>query len=263
MTTAFFYQQPTPLDREQHKQLKIKPLADAGFAANAHVVPLVGIEFPEACLEYPIVFGRTDDDNWMALAVTGLAAGENLFIGENRQWSGRYVPASIRRYPFILINNGANPYGVAIDLGSANVGEKLEDGEDLFDAAGEPAPMLQSTMNLLADFQGQAGATQAMIKRLVDADLLVQSDMQVTLADGRAANLAAVWIVDENRLRNLPDATAAAWFRSGDLALVYGHLLSLRNLPLLLQRRAALKTLPEPPAQSAPAANAAKTKKKD
>jgi hypothetical protein len=64
--------------------------------------------------------------------------------------------------------------------------------------------------------------------------------MQVTLPDGRSAGLNGAWIIDEARLRNLPDATAAAWFRTGELALVYAHLLSLRNLPPLLQRRVVI-----------------------
>ena len=238
MTTAFFYQQPAVLDREHHKQLKLKPLSDAAFADKSHVIPLLAIEFPEACLEYPIVFNRVEGDQWVALAVTGLADGENLFLDPAKKWSGRYVPACIRRFPFILVNNGSDSFAVAIDFGSPHVGEQIEGGEALFASDGEPGPQLQVMMNLLSDFQGHATATQALIGRLAAADLLLQSDMQVTLPGGRAAELKGAWIVDEARLRQLPDATAAAWFRSGELALVYAHLLSLRNLPALLQRRA-------------------------
>ncbi len=240
MTSAFFYQQPAVLDRGQHQQLKLKPLSDAAFAEKSHVIPLVAIEFPEACLEYPIVFNRVEGDQWVALAVTGLADGENLFIDSAKKWSGRYVPACIRRYPFILVDNGSDPFAVAIDFGSPHVGEQVEGGEALFAPDGEPGPQLQSMMNLLSDFQSHAAATQTLIARLAAADLLLQSDMQVTLPDGRAAELKGAWIVDEARLRQLPDATAAAWFRSGELALVYAHLLSLRNLPVVLQRRAAV-----------------------
>lgn len=113
MSSAFFYQRATALDRNLHRKLRIKPLSDAAFAEKSHAVPLVGIEFPDACMEYPIVFSRGRDDSWMALAVTGLAEDENLFIDPQHRWAGRYVPACIRRYPFILVDNGEQPYGVA------------------------------------------------------------------------------------------------------------------------------------------------------
>lgn len=249
MKTAFFYQQPEVLDREIHKHLKLKPIVDVGFAEQSHVVPIVAIEFAEACLEYPIVFNKIDTNNWGALAVTGLADGENLFIDHNKQWVGRYVPACIRRYPYILADNGEQPMGVAIDLACPNVGEQVDGGEALFSGDGEPAPQLHATMNFLAEFQNHVNVTQALIHRLFEADLLVQSDLTITLGDGRSAGLSGGWIVDENRLNALPDATAAAWFRSGDLARVYQHLLSLRNLTALLQRRAVA------PAVVAPAAS--------
>lgn len=236
MNTAFFYQQPTALDRELHKQLKLKPVTDVVFAEQSHVVPIVGIEFAEACLEYPIVFNKLDNNDWVALAVTGLADNENLFVNENKQWGGRYVPACIRRYPYILIDNGEQPLGVAIDLAYPNVGEEVDEGEALFSDDGEPTPQLQSTMNFLSEFQTHVNGTLAMIQRLAEADVLVQSDLKVTLADGLSGGLSGAWVVDENRLRALPDITIAAWVRSGDLAVVYAHLLSLRNLMPLLRR---------------------------
>ena len=253
MKTAFFYQQPEALDREIHKHLKLKPLVDVGFAEQSHVVPIVAIEFSEACLEYPIVFNKIEPDNWGALAVTGLADGENLFIDQNKQWAGRYVPACIRRYPYILADNGEQAMGVAIDLACPNVGEQVDGGEALFLSNGEPAPQLQTTMNFLAEFQNQVTVTQALLHRLAEADLLVQSDLKITLSDGRSAGLSGGWIVDENRLKALPDATAAAWFRSGDLAQIYQHLLSLRNLTALLQKRTVAPAIAAPAAAESPA----------
>ena len=255
MKTAFFYQQPEVLDREIHKHLQLKPIVDVGFAEHSHVVPIVAVEFAEACLEYPIVFNKIDATSWGALAVTGLAEGENLFIDPNKQWLGRYVPACIRRYPYILADDGEQAMGVAIDLACPNVGEQLEGGEALFLDDGEPAPQLQATMNFLAEFQTHVNATQALIHRLAEADLLVQSDLKITLGDGRSAALSGVWMVDEARFKALPDTAAAAWFRSGDLALVYQHLLSLRNLTALLQRRAVAPAVIAP-AAAEPAADA-------
>jgi hypothetical protein len=120
--TAFFYQQPVVLDREQHKGLRLQPNADARFAVKNQAVPLLAAEFPEACLEYPIVFAKGQDGQWLALALTGLQAGANAFVNAQGQWNARYVPASVRRYPFILAESGGDQLSLAADLAAAHFG---------------------------------------------------------------------------------------------------------------------------------------------
>ncbi len=245
MTVAFFYREPIALDRVEHQKWRLLPINDVRFTATSAAAPLVWSEFAEACLEYPIVFTKSDI-GWTALAVTGLADGENLFVDADGRWSGRYVPASVRRYPFVLSQREDGQLTVCIDKACEQLvtGEKKTKsgaakgaGQELFDAAGEPSPWMQNIMNMLTDFQNQAQATSAMVERLSAAGLLVESNLEVSLQDGRKAQLQGAWMVNEAALKTLPDATIAAWFHSGDLALVHTHLISLRNLgPLLLRR---------------------------
>lgn len=230
--TAFFYDQPTVLDREQHKSLRLRPL-DARFAAQAQAVPLLLAEFPQAALEYPIVFSKGADGVWVALALTGLQASVNAFVGEDGQWGARYVPASVRRYPFILVENGTEQFSVAIDLAATqNDGE----GEPLFDDAGEPSALTRGAIQMLSDFQQQAKQTQALAAELEQAGLLSQQNLQVRLDDGRQAAVEGVWIIDEAKLRALSDTQVLAWFRGGQLGALHAHMLSLRNLVNLLER---------------------------
>ncbi len=237
--TAFFYAQPTLLDREQHKQVRVKPLSDVRFAQEATSVPLLQVEFAEACLEYPIVFVKGADDKWMAVAVTGLRAGENQFVSDEGRWTGRYVPASVRRYPFVLadLGRGDDQFGVAIDMGCDAVAPDLEDGLPLFEASGEPAPVLQTMLQLLGNYQTHSVATHELVQRLADAGVLVETQMEVKGRDGQVANLVGSWVVNESRLRALSDEQVLALFRGGDLALIYAHLLSLRNLIAMLDRQ--------------------------
>lgn len=240
--SAFFYVQPTLLDRELHRNLKVQPLNDVRFAAESTAVPILSVEWAESCLEFPIVFSKGKDEQWMALAVTGLRDGQNLFVDTDGRWTGRYVPACLRRYPFVLVQDGASAekLGVAIDLGSAAVGEDVEGGVPLFEASGEPAPALQSVLQLLGEFQTQAGATHQFIQRLMDAGLLVEANMEVKGRHGQVANLVGSWVVNEAKLRELGEAQVFALFQSGELALVYAHLLSLRNLIGMVERQAKL-----------------------
>lgn len=249
MTAAFFYREPMPLDRAVHQQLRLQPIREVGFAAKSAAVPLVFTEFAESCLEYPIVFVKSGEV-WTALAVTGFSEGENLFVDDKLQWLGRYVPASIRRYPFVLAQRNDGQLGVCIDRACEQVVDSAEaTGERLFEDSGEPTALMQNYMKMLFDYQAQVDQTSAFIARLAEAKMLTEARLEVSLPDGRRAGLQGAWMVSEAQLRTLPDETSAAWFRSGELALVYSHLISLRNLGALLQRRPV-------PAATAPAAAA-------
>jgi hypothetical protein len=233
--SAFFYQQPVLLDREQHKALRLQP-GDARFAASNQSVPLVAAEFPQACLEYPIVFSKGQGDRWLALALTGLTLGSNAFVNAQGQWNARYVPASVRRYPFILAEGDKQQLSLAADLAAPHLGAQ---GEPLFDDKGEPTELARNVMSALADFQQQAANTHELLQQLDEAQVLSQQNLQVRLGDGQQAVVEGVWIVDEAKLRTLPADKVLAWFKTGQLAAIHAQMLSLRNLLPLLERSLA------------------------
>lgn len=230
--TAFFYKKPVVLDKEQHKGLRLKA-ADARFAAKNQSVPMVLAEFPEASLEYPIVFAKSQDSQWIALALTGLQADSNAFVDESGRWTGRYVPASVRRYPFILAEGENKQLSLAVDMDAPQLGSE---GDALFSDKGEPTELVRNVMNMMGEFQSQALSTAALVKELDDAKLLTQQSLRVQLGDGRNAVVEGVWIVDEAKLRELPDDKILSWYKNGALVAIHAHMLSLRNLLPLLER---------------------------
>jgi hypothetical protein len=240
MTTAFFYQQPEVLDREKHHNLKLRAITNARFAAEVQNVPVVAAEFAEAALEYPLVFVKADDDHWVAMALTGLNPGKNLFVKETGQWDARYVPASVRRYPFILAADGSGQFRVAVDMVATTLGS---DGQSIFTDAGEPTEATQSVMTLLESFQAQATFTDAFAQRLFDAGLLMEAHADLNEPDGSTQRLQGFYMVDEPKLQALSDEQVLSWFRSGELALVHLHLASLKNLSALQLRRQRLHAL--------------------
>jgi len=74
------------------------------------------------------------------------------------------------------------------------------------------------------------------MQRLANADLLMEANAKADFPDGRSMTWRGFWIVDENRFRALREATVKEWFASGELGLLYAHLLSLGNLAELLGR---------------------------
>jgi hypothetical protein len=66
----------------------------------------------------------------------------------------------------------------------------------------------------------------------------MEANAKADLPDGRSLMWRGFWVVDEKRFRDLPETTLKEWFASGELGLIYAHLLSLGNLGELLRRHA-------------------------
>ena len=231
--TAFFYQQPVVLERAQHAKLHLKT-GDARFAAHTPVAPVVLSEFAAAALEYPIVFSKTADGHWLALAITSLQPNSNAFVDAQGRWLARYVPISVRRYPFILSKNAQGAYSLAVDLVAT---EPQGPGPAIFDAQGQPSALVKEVLPQLLAFQQQADATDALAQALDQAGVLKPNSLQVRV-DQRSTQLDGFWVVDEAKLRALSDEQALAWFKSGALSAIDAHLISLRNLVRFLAKDA-------------------------
>lgn len=266
MTTLLIYQDAVALDRKRHSKLKLKPLGNARFAAAAHAVPLVAVEFGEAAREYPIVFARGvveggKPGELLCYALTGTRENENLYLDADGQWGAHYIPAFIRRYPFVFAHTGPDQLTVCID--ETYPGFDESEGEPLFDGTGEPAAPLRGALELLTDFQHQAQLTETFLKKLDAADILMETQLRADFPDGRHALVQGLLVVDETKLKLLPSATVQEWFASGELGLIYAHLLSLGNLAQLVQRMPGVTPAPAvTPAAAKPSATAKKRKGK-
>jgi len=231
-----FYRQPVLLHREKHGDLRIAPASDGyTYAASAQTVLLAGIEFFDASRQFPIIFVRGGAERILPFVLLGFEQGENLFVGNDGKWFGSYVPAYIRRYPFIH-NEAEGQMSVFIDEAFEGFGS--EQGERLFES-GEPTPKLQNILAFLQDYYQQMKKTEAFCAELARLGLLRPIDAQVNLKDGRNYTLSGMLVVDEPKLSQLPDAEVLKLFRSGGLALVTSHLLSLKNLAVLMERKSA------------------------
>src|SRR3954471_5557872 len=106
MSDAVYYEKPVLLDRDKHRRRKVQPSADFGFARKANSLYLAAVEFSEAFKEYPILFTRGGNGHIVPVAMLGLRARENLFVDAEGRWLGNYIPAFVRRYPFVLADLG-------------------------------------------------------------------------------------------------------------------------------------------------------------
>lgn len=247
MAEAIYYEKPVLLDREKHRRRRVRTSSSFAFARKANSLYIAGVEFNEACKEYAIVFTRSGNGKVVPVVMLGLRARENLFVDGQDRWIGRYVPAFVRRYPFVLAELPGQALGVCIDEGFDGLNES--EGEALFDAEGKDTPFLRNALDFLTQYQREYLRTEAFCQRLEQAGLFKEMSARADLVDGRSFTVGSVLVVDEKKLMELPDATALSLFRSGELGLVAMHLVSLSNMQALVDRiseRTRLQPAPGP-----------------
>jgi len=234
-----FYRRVTALRPDLHGALKIGTPPDQSFTARTNSVPLAGVEFGEAGKEYPLVFARDGSGNFNAVVVLGLENAENLFLGEKADWQAHYVPAFVRRYPFVLGSNYENPAQplVCVDESCPWLGHDVV-GEPLF-IANQPSSFMVQIVSFLTDYNAQAERTAYFCQKLADWNLLTESQAQATTADGKVHTLTDIWTVDEALLAQLDADKLQGLFKTGELAWIFFHLASLSNFRLLAERKSA------------------------
>jgi hypothetical protein len=238
---AALYRQPTLLDSKLHVGLKIKPHVDWSFTRDLNAVFVTGIEFPEASREYAIAFvpGGTAANGKpvvVPVALLGLRERQNLYLKADGGWEARYMPAFFRRYPFAFTQATDNRLALVYD--ASWPGFSNTEGEDLLTPAGEASPHLKNISQFLENFEQEAARTRALCEKLVEYDLLRGAEINGQLANGEKVTATGFFMVDEERLRKLSDAQVLELHRSGVLALLHAHLLSMGLVSRLAERMA-------------------------
>ena len=218
-----FYASPRPLDRVKDAKLKISRPSHFRFTDGTNAIPLLIDEFPMASAYYPIVFAAGPTP--VPAAVVGLKNDSNLFLDQGGRWvNGAYLPAYVRRYPFILMDDPEQKqFVLCIDEKSDMLGEKGEYA--LFDGE-NPSEFTKSAMEFCAALRQQGDATDAFVAALKEFDLLVPNDAQIDLRDGTRLQLSGFLVIDPQKFDALPDSIILQWRKKGWLGLVYAQLLS-------------------------------------
>lgn len=227
-----FYERVVALNDQAHARLRMRPATSFAYAAKTNSVPLLASEFFDAAREYPIVFASGEGGPTPA-ALLGLREAENLYVDREGKWDARYVPAFVRRYPFVPGKGALGELLVCIDEASPCFG--TDEGEALF-VEGKPSAQLEHAMKFLTEFHQAAAATELLGRRLQELGLLRQTDSLARLNDGTQFRLNGLNVVDEAKLRALDRDAVQELFANGTLAAVHAHLMSLGNLGSLVDR---------------------------
>lgn len=231
------YENAVPVSAEMHREVSVRSGQSFGFATGLNSVPLVVAEFEKAAVEYPIVFAG-EGEAMAPAAVLGLRESENLFIDAEGRWQGDYVPAFLRRYPFVFAGSGEGEQEtltLCIDEAFDGVNRDGR-GERLFDSEGNRTQYLQNVLQFTSDYQAQHNLTRNFCTSLRELNLLEPATARITLPGGASMALTGFQRVNPDRLKALEDATVIELFRSDMLGLIHAHLGSLAHLTGLMRR---------------------------
>ena len=233
MTTAapLFYKNPQPITPEKHGSQFLRAPSGFEFASSTNSVPLAATEFYASAKFFPIVFTATETP--IPVALLGLEDSRNVFVKEG-QWTAGYIPAYVRRYPFVLATTPEpDKLTLCIDEGS-NFLSPDANGQALFESSGEPSPFLKEALNFCGQYQTHWQVTNRFVQAVQAADLLVPKYANITTPTDEKLTLGGFLVIDEEKFNALSDETFLTWRKEGWLALVYAHFFSQSNWQTLL-----------------------------
>ncbi|MBW7950905.1 MAG: SapC family protein [Pseudorhodoplanes sp.] len=255
--SPLLYEDPVLLRKDLHEHAALLASESYRFAASAVAVPLNVSEFALAARCYPIVFA--DSEEMLPLAVTGLSGLSNLFVDAAGRWSdGAYVPAYVRRYPFLPVTApGSDALMLAIDRPHLveRSGDLPEDGPGRLFDGGRASPLAERALAFCERYHRDHLRTAAFAAALRERDLLDARRADIRLPDRPQFRVDGFRMIDRAKLRALPDALLGDWFRKGWLDLAALAEASQANWQALLDREAALPptTTDAPPPRRRPA----------
>lgn len=228
------YENVAPLSAERHTNMSVKMSGTYRFASRINSVPLLAAEFTAAAPDLPIIFAG-EGDNIFPAALLGFGPEENLLVDADGQWRQGYIPAFLRRYPFVFSESeDGSTFTLCIDeefegLNTDGIGERL------FDSAGNRTQFVENTLGFVSQYQAQFNRTKQYCTRLMQLGLLKPAQARRGTANGQAVTVGGFSIIDRARLKEIGDVDLREMFDTDELEMSFVHLQSLANIQRLSQ----------------------------
>jgi hypothetical protein len=173
----------------------------------------------------------------------GLTEGVNAFLDENGKAldPNLYIPAYIRRYPFLLarLQPQTDELSLCFDPTVGAIGE-FKEGEPLFEEDGQPAAATRTILEFCEQFEAAGQRTGAFVDELQKSDLLMDGEVAIQPEGAPQPFIYRGFrMVDEEKVKNLRGDELRKYNQSGLLPLIYAHLFSLTQIRELFARQVA------------------------
>jgi len=222
---------------EKHAKWSVS-IENHEFISHLNSVPVLATEIAFAASEFPVIFSATGTEGeYLPLAVMGLKEGQNLLLNEKNILTTRYVPAFIRRYPFVLGGSkDSDMMALCLDEDSKCMAHDGSKGARLFKDDNSHSDFLNDIVEFLKDYQYRAELTRTFTKKLHELDLLEPMTANISFKGKEDVNLnlGGFYVVKREKLKTISDAEVLDLFKKDGLELIYAHLQSLSNFNRLV-----------------------------
>lgn len=231
------------LNNVDHKDTRIITARSAQYGDDVMFALTFPAEFRSVQAEYPILFHRDEAGEHYPVALFGFEQKENLFLDESG-WHAGYVPAMIRRQPFLIGYQESRTPGdpekirvLSLDMDHPRT--STTEGEPLFQPLGGRTQFLEEMADLLETIYAGQNHGREFVAALEENDLLEPVTFDITLNDGSRNQLLGFQAIDEDRVQALAGETLEAFAGKGLLLPLFMVLASTVNLRKLIDRKNA------------------------
>lgn len=229
------------LNAEKHKDLRVINTRSAKLGDQVMSSLTFPFEFRNVQAHYPILFQQDKNGEHNPVALYGFEQGENLFLDDSG-WHARYVPAMIRREPFVIGFQNQEQDGVegevrvlTIDMEHPRISHT--EGENLFQPLGGQTEFLEESANLMEAIYASLDHCRSFIRALQEHELLESANFEISLQDGSKNQLLGFSMLNEDRVQSLPGEVLQSFNEQGFLMPMFMALASMANMDELVQRK--------------------------
>ncbi len=229
------YESVVPITLERHKDWSVEKGKNFSYSASTNACPLMVSEFRAAAATLPVVFNNAPDGA-IPVVIMGLEPEKSRLVDAEGNWTGRYIPAFIRRYPFVFATDeDREKLTLCIDEEFVGIDRDGKTGDRLFDDEGNPTEAMNTALEFTKNFEIENRRTKAFGRLMAEHNLLDPMNARVTESNGETRSITGFSTVSRERLKALDADVVKSIFDSDALELIYLHLMSMTNIETLAE----------------------------
>jgi hypothetical protein len=224
-----------PLSTKKHKNFSIIQNFPLKFCMKESFCPILIEEVERAASQAPVVFMKKDQNSFDLVMLLSLKQEQNNFLNSSLHWTGGYMPATYRCYPFALLTEKPSEKKIlGFDAASGIVtGKSEENSKRLFEDDGTNSEHLSNIINFLNAIERKKQQTFEVLETVNTYNLFEEWELKVS-NNGKTENIKGLWKVSKDKLDALSPKEFAHLREIGSLQMIYGHLVSLFTLRNLI-----------------------------
>ncbi len=218
------------LDGQAHKNLRVIPNYSFSPFDGLGSITLFPAELDAAHKEFPIFIRKNAHSGQFYLSALLSSRSDANHFSDGRRWLSTYVPLMARRGPFLMSKRDEDTIHLCINLHDNRINDN---GEPLFDGAGQPTQLTQHIASLLKQIHVGHQHSNELMQQLAAQHLI--EPLTINGADiDQHDMLTGLYAVNADKLKQLPADTLLSLNKQDHLQAAYFIASSITNLRKLM-----------------------------